>query len=67
MERQMEFFFDVGSPYSYLAATRTKDALRATTDEAVRRGAFGAPTIFVGDEMFWGNDRLHLVEELLER
>ena len=46
-------------------AQPTKDALRAATEEAVERGAFGAPTFFVGQEMFWGNDRLHLVEELL--
>lgn len=45
----------------------TKDALRATTDEAVRRGAFGAPTLFVGDVMFWGNDRLPLLEDHLAR
>lgn len=42
---------------------RVKDELRATTDEAARRGAFGAPTIFVGSEMFFGNDRLDFVEE----
>ena len=46
-------------------AQETKDHLRATTDEAVRRGAFGAPTMFVGDAMFWGNDRLPLLEEHL--
>jgi 2-hydroxychromene-2-carboxylate isomerase len=28
-------------------------------------GAFGAPTFFVGDEMFWGNDRFDFVEEAL--
>jgi len=39
-----------------------KDKLRETTDEAVRRGAFGAPTFFVGDAMFWGHDRLPLLE-----
>lgn len=39
-----------------------KQALRATTDEAVARGAFGAPTFFVGDEMFFGADRLAFVE-----
>ncbi|MBK8170184.1 MAG: 2-hydroxychromene-2-carboxylate isomerase [Sandaracinaceae bacterium] len=39
-----------------------KDRLRADTDEAVKRGAFGAPTFFVGDEMFFGNDRLVLLE-----
>jgi 2-hydroxychromene-2-carboxylate isomerase len=44
-----------------------KEALRAATDEAVRRGAFGAPTFFVGDEMFWGNDRMTFVEEALQR
>lgn len=46
-------------------AQENKDHLRATTDEAVRRGAFGAPTMFVGDAMFWGNDRLPLLEEHL--
>ena len=42
-----------------------KDALRRNTEEAVERGAFGAPTFFVGDEMFWGNDRLDFVEAAL--
>ncbi|HEX8951850.1 MAG TPA: DsbA family protein, partial [Polyangia bacterium] len=44
-----------------------KDRLRANTDEAVARGAFGAPTMIVGDELFWGNDRLHFVEAALRR
>ena len=43
-------------------APGTKDQLRATTDEAVRRGAFGAPAMFVGDALFWGNDRIPLLE-----
>jgi 2-hydroxychromene-2-carboxylate isomerase len=42
-----------------------KDELRHNSEEAVERGAFGAPTFFVGDEMFWGNDRLDFVEEAL--
>ncbi len=42
-----------------------KDALRQTTEEAVARGAFGAPTFFVGDEMFFGADRLAFVEQAL--
>jgi 2-hydroxychromene-2-carboxylate isomerase len=44
-----------------IAAARTdacKAALRARTAEAEARGIFGAPMFFVGDEMFWGNDRL---------
>jgi 2-hydroxychromene-2-carboxylate isomerase len=44
-----------------------KERLRANTDEAVARGAFGAPTFVVGDELFWGNDRLHFVEAALRR
>lgn len=38
-----------------------KDELRANTDEAIERGAFGLPTFFVGPEMFWGHDRMHQV------
>ena len=40
--------------------------LDATTAEAHRRGAFGVPTFFVGERMFWGNDRLPLVRHFLE-
>jgi 2-hydroxychromene-2-carboxylate isomerase len=53
-----------------LAAIETpaiKDRLRAYTDEAIARGVFGAPAIFVGTELFWGNDRLHFVEQALLR
>ncbi len=42
-----------------------KATLRANTDEAVERGVFGAPSFFVGDEMFFGADRIFLVEKLL--
>ncbi len=47
------------------ADPEVKASLRATTDEAVARGAFGAPTFFVGDEMFFGADRLPFVERAL--
>ena len=43
-------------------AQPTKDALRAHTENAVARGSFGAPTFFYGDAMFWGHDRLPLIE-----
>lgn len=42
-----------------------KELLRKNTDEAVARGSFGAPTLFVGEEMFFGNDRLAFVEKAL--
>jgi 2-hydroxychromene-2-carboxylate isomerase len=35
-----------------------KLAMRAQGEQAVRRGIFGAPMFFAGDDMFWGNDRL---------
>jgi 2-hydroxychromene-2-carboxylate isomerase len=44
-----------------LGAAQSEDnklRLREQTEEARRRGVFGAPTFFVGSEMFWGNDRL---------
>lgn len=43
-----------------------KDELKVVTQEAVARGAFGAPTFFVGDQMFWGQDRLDFVKEALK-
>jgi 2-hydroxychromene-2-carboxylate isomerase len=43
-----------------------KDCLKATTDEAVARGVFGAPTSFVDGMMFFGNDRLPFVELALK-
>jgi 2-hydroxychromene-2-carboxylate isomerase len=39
-------------------ADTNKAQLRMVTEQAQRRGVFGAPTFFVGKEMFWGNDRL---------
>ncbi len=49
------------------SAPEAKEALKKATGEAVERGVFGAPAFFVGEEMFWGNDRLHFVEEALGR
>lgn len=40
-----------------------KQALVTATEEAIERGAFGSPTFFVGDEIFFGKDRLRDVEE----
>ena len=43
----------------------TKDQLKAVTMRAVARGVFGAPTFFVGEEMFWGQDRIEQVKAAL--
>lgn len=42
-----------------------KDRLREYTDEAIARGVFGVPSFVVGDTLFWGNDRLVLLEDQL--
>jgi 2-hydroxychromene-2-carboxylate isomerase len=53
---------DLGLSASYILAQAqaepTKVQLRTQTEHARARGIFGAPTFFVGTEMFWGNDRL---------
>jgi 2-hydroxychromene-2-carboxylate isomerase len=58
-------------PDAFFAAIATqpyKDRIRANTDECVARGGFGSPTMFVdGDDMYFGNDRLVLVEAALTR
>jgi len=41
------------------------ERVTASARRAFERGAFGVPTFFVGDEMFWGNDRLVLLEHYL--
>jgi 2-hydroxychromene-2-carboxylate isomerase len=41
-----------------LADQDVKDALRTATDEALSRGVFGVPTVTVGEQLFWGDDRL---------
>ncbi|MBT9470190.1 MAG: DsbA family protein [Pseudomonadota bacterium] len=58
-----------GLPAAELIAAANQEAivaaLSAATETAARRGVFGAPTFFVGDEMFFGNDRLDFVRECL--
>lgn len=45
-----------------------KDKLRNNTDELIKRGGFGSPTIFVGgDDMYFGNDRMPLIKDAILR
>ena len=43
-----------------------KDRLRDNTDEAIKKGAYGSPTLFVGKSLYFGNDQLPLVEQALK-
>ena len=56
---------DAGHVFERVQEQDIKQKLIAYTEEAVKRGAFGAPTFFVGEDMFWGQDRLDFVEEAL--
>lgn len=57
--------FDAEALLQQCAEQGIKDKLKANTDEAVARGAFGAPTFFVGDEMFFGQDRSDFIKRAL--
>jgi 2-hydroxychromene-2-carboxylate isomerase len=66
-DRMTGILAELGLPASDILdqaqAEPTRKLLREQTDQARVRGIFGAPTFFVGTEMFWGNDRL---EDALE-
>jgi len=51
--------------FEKIARSEYKDRVRANTEECVRRGGFGSPTMFVKESMFFGNDRLVLLEHEL--
>ena len=57
--------FDDQAMVALASEQATKDALKFATQTAVELGVFGAPTFFVGDQMFWGRDRLDFVKEAL--
>ncbi len=57
--------FDPAAMLALCSGQSVKDQLKADTEAAVARGIFGAPTFFVGDKMFWGQDRLDFVREAL--
>jgi 2-hydroxychromene-2-carboxylate isomerase len=58
--------FDGARLISAADSAPVRKNLAAITDRAIARGVFGAPTFFVGDEMFWGKDRLDFVERWLK-
>ena len=59
--------FSVEDIMSMVQSEVVKQKLITETEQAIQRGIFGAPTFFVGDEMYWGQDRLHFVEQALNK
>ncbi|MBN9583414.1 MAG: 2-hydroxychromene-2-carboxylate isomerase [Afipia sp.] len=57
---------DAAALFAGIGEQAIKDALKANTDEAIARGVFGSPTIFLdGTDMYFGNDRLPLIRDRL--
>ncbi len=56
--------FDGAALVARSSTEEVKQRLRAETEEAIARGAFGAPSFFVGDQLFFGNDRIPFIERL---
>lgn len=59
--------FDAAALLALSSAPEVKEQLKAVTEAAVQRGVFGAPTFFVAEQMFWGQDRLDFVREALSQ
>ena len=57
--------FDAEKLGALIQDQTVKDKLLANTQKSVERGTFGSPTFFVGDEIFFGKDRLREVEETI--
>ncbi|QSL89465.1 2-hydroxychromene-2-carboxylate isomerase [Pseudomonas atacamensis] len=58
------------APQEIMALTNdesVKAALKENTEAAIKRGVFGAPSMFIGDQLFFGQDRLDFVEEALRQ
>jgi 2-hydroxychromene-2-carboxylate isomerase len=49
---------DADAAFAAANTPENKDALKRQTEQAASRGLFGAPSFTIGDELFWGNDRL---------
>ena len=56
---------DGASLISGIAEEPVKNQLRSNTEEAIARGAYGSPTILIGDALYFGNDQLPLVRAAL--
>ncbi|MDO8277736.1 MAG: 2-hydroxychromene-2-carboxylate isomerase [Burkholderiaceae bacterium] len=58
---------DPAALFAGIAQPAVKEQLKANGEELMRRGGFGSPTMFVGDDMYFGNDRLPLLRSAVRR
>ncbi len=60
-----ELGWEVGAFLAFTESSEAETRYRASTRDAHQRGVFGVPTMMIGEEMWWGNDRLEFMEEYL--
>ena len=60
-----ELGWDANAFVAFTASPEAEARYKASTDEAAKRGVFGVPTFMVGEELWWGNDRMQFLEEFL--
>ena len=58
---------DVKAFFDGISQSAIKDQLKTNTEEVISRGGFGSPTMFSGDDMYFGNDRLGLLRDAILR
>ena len=51
----------------FIDSQEAKNLLKENTEDLIQRGGFGSPTFFYKEKMFFGNDRLHLLEEAITK
>lgn len=59
--------WDVDGFVGYVTSAQADEAYAAANQAAHERGVFGVPTMMIGEEMWWGNDRLGMLEEYLQQ
>ncbi len=65
LEVATELGWNISEFLTYLESSDAELRYRASTREAHQRGVFGVPTMMIGKELWWGNDRLGFMEEFL--
>jgi 2-hydroxychromene-2-carboxylate isomerase len=65
MDSMYQAMFDAARFMAQIGDQAVKDKLKDNTTQAVARGVFGAPSFFVGDALFWGQDRIDQVGQAL--
>jgi 2-hydroxychromene-2-carboxylate isomerase len=63
--RELAARLEVDDSDALVSQAEVKDTLRQNTEEAIRRGVYGVPTFALGDELFWGADKMQMLLDFL--